>query len=340
MILALCIFSVFLQVSLCRSKDLIQDKSFIKSTHLQEWKDISMKQDGDKKVDEKISWKYNSSLHIIPDYISLNESKASPDIRKFMVLITIRTKDSLYTCTGSILDGRRVLTAAHCFYDKEDHVDISDVYLVPSTLRGKGRSGVNLVQQVFVHRDFNAITLENDIAIVTTLSPFTTDEAKFVNLNSNLPVRAIDNIYIASYGVLEITGERILTKISYTLKKYNQCKSRFTSEVKRTIDASKVLCAAERNLTVDGEPTCFGDSGSSLFYQLKDDEGMIKMAQIGIGSFTEPSCNLPGSSSWFTKISDYVDIIEQNQMEDCSMWKTIYRIAALCADNELESSGQ
>lgn len=338
MLFSLFLFSVFLQLSFCHSEDLTHDIAFSNSANHQEWRVTSAKQEETSKVDKKISWKFNTSLNVIPDYLPLEDYRASAEITRFMVLITIETEDSIYTCTGSILDDRRVLTAAHCFYSKEDSIDISEAYLVPSTLRGKGRSGVNLIQQVFVHRDFNATTLRNDIAIVTTLSPFTDDEARFVDIPESIKIKEIDQIYVASYGIHEITRERILMQMNYSLKGFTSCRSRFSQRIKDTINEEEVLCATERQFVVDGERACYGDSGSPLFY-IEKEGNATKMVQVGIESFTETTCNLPDSTSWFTRISSYFNSIQQNQIENCPDWETIYRIAALCPDEDLESSG-
>lgn len=292
-------------------------------------------------IDEKITWKHSTSLNVIPFLKRRKEYKAGNTTTPFMVLITIQTDKKIYTCTGTILDSRRVLTAAHCFFDRENKRDILDAYLVPSSLRGQGRSGVNLIQQVFIHNKFDGISLENDIAIVTTLTPFTEGESMKVEIPDEFTKEQQkefkQNVSIASYGVQEISKNRILEDIGFTLKDFQSCKKRFTNEVRETIKELEVMCAVIRQFDDNGEDVCYGDSGSALFYT-KEVEGKVQMFQIGIGSFTEPKCGIRGTTSWFTNLSKYAAAIKENRLEDCTQWNEIYKIAATCTNVDDDAS--
>lgn len=72
-------------------------------------------------------------------------------------------------CQGTIISARAVLTAAHCFYDKDRGERIDSVYIVVAEKAGKpGRQKLE-VDLITVHPDFNNTDWKSSIADVAVI---------------------------------------------------------------------------------------------------------------------------------------------------------------------------
>lgn len=76
------------------------------------------------------------------------------------------------TCGGSFVSATQVVTAAHCFYDDDGRQRVSDVRvgLADGTERPYGSSLIRAAT-VDIHDDYNKVTQENDIALLTLSRP-------------------------------------------------------------------------------------------------------------------------------------------------------------------------
>lgn len=80
--------------------------------------------------------------------------------------LTILTR---YWCSGSIVNNHWVLTAAHCFDGRE----VGPItVMVGSNLLNSG-GFFHPAQAIVVHPLYNDVTLENDVALLQTTTPFT-----------------------------------------------------------------------------------------------------------------------------------------------------------------------
>lgn len=284
-----------------------------------------LRQDGPKS-DQKITWAFNKEIKEIPSFLNTSSIEASQDVIQHMVYITARTKSKTRTCSGSILDSTHILTAAHCFYTEDGQLDIFDAYFVPATLTGEAFEGVVLVRKVHVLKSLNISTLQNDVAIVTVFGSLAADKIRTVNISNDFKLygkkkNTPGQAFVSGYGIQEIERTGFLVQYPFGLKKFSRCKKRFTKSVKKSISKSQVICAVQDKFMNDAQ-TCFGDSGSSLFFKGEDGQ----MMQVGIGSFTEPQCGTKGSTSWFTNLTPYVGLIEEHKSGNFSNWNEILNI--------------
>lgn len=286
--------------------------------------DSSIHQSTKSKVTQKVTWSHDETLKTIPAVFNTSSIEAPNDVIQHMVLITIRANAKTYTCSGSILDSTHILTAAHCFYTERENVDIVEAYFVPATLTGEALDGVTLIQRVHVLNRLNITTLQNDIAIVTVFGSLSSNKIRTVNFTNDFELygkkkNTPEQAFVSGYGITEIERTGFLEQYPFKIKKFNKCKKRFTKNVKKTIKKSQVICAM-KDKSMKDKQTCFGDSGSSLFF--KGDDG--QMLQVGVGSFTEPQCGNKRSTSWFTSLTPYVGLIEEHMSGNFSNWAQIY----------------
>lgn len=209
-------------------------------------------------------------------------------------------------CGGSYIGDRYILTAAHCLENvfKDDF----DVIVGINNLSNESNEGVRLgVQQFYIHPNYDAVTLANDIAIVELPRALTSNEASPVELaeRSTRGTTVIGtSLTVAGWGSTtpeygNHTTSAQLLEVTVPMVAQDMCASAFAG-VSSSID-SENFCAGYR---YEGFDSCRGDSGGPLVLS-------NERTQLGIVSFGSTRCGDASSYGVYTNISKFVWWIEQ-----------------------------
>lgn len=217
-------------------------------------------------------------------------------------------------CGGTLIDNRRIITAAHCLLDKDKSTVESSVVILKVGAHNlikyfEENTQIIGVSGMAVHGEYSAVTNTNDIAVLTMTSSVTfsqyirpicmwegdTDQRKVYNKRAT----------VIGWGQTEDTTSSALPRMlsvpivsSDTCKNSNQQFQQFTS--------NKTLCAGSK----DERGPCKGDSGGGLYIN-QNGRWMLRGIVSSSLSGTEPgSCNL-GEYIIYTDVAMYSDWVQQ-----------------------------
>lgn len=206
-------------------------------------------------------------------------------------------------CGGSVIDNQHILTAAHC--SKGDHKKV-EVTLGIYDIADKNSQQKHSIKSFETHDEFNATTLDNDIAIITLADPITlTPDIQPIKLGCNYTQRD-KRVEVAGRGITSDDAKGIPAQLEYanmTTISNDEC-ARFYVDI-----IPSKICAWDGKVK---EGTCRGDSGSALIETVNGSQ-----IQIAVVSGGDPkSCEI-GSPVSFTRVSSYIDWIEKRAPIAC-----------------------
>lgn len=205
-------------------------------------------------------------------------------------------------CGGSVIDNQHILTAAHCLKENPKKVTVTlGIYDVADKKSQQKHS----IKSFETHGDFNATTLDNDIAIITLADPITlTPDIQPIKLGCNY-TQPDRRVKVAGRGITSDDAEGIPPQLEYanmTTISNEECDRHYVD-----IIPSKICASDEKTK----EGTCRGDSGSALIETVNGTQ-----TQIGVVSGGDKSCEI-GSPVAFTRVSSYIDWIGKRAQIAC-----------------------
>ncbi|KAL3278018.1 hypothetical protein HHI36_013359 [Cryptolaemus montrouzieri] len=230
-----------------------------------------------------------------------------------MALVGYGSSDDIqWTCGGSLISELYVLTAAHCL----DHRQLGNATLV--------RLGVTAINDLYHRQDISILdrlshpkfeypSFYNDIGLIKLAKAAVFNEyvrPACLNLQQNITdTRAL----ATGWGRMDFEGDSSenLLKVTLELGDAVICnkslnREAFRRKLKEGIVGDTQICAGSQ-----GKDTCQGDSGGPLQIYSKLD---CMYEVIGVTSFGK-ACGIGRSPGVYTKVSYYLDWIEENVWE-------------------------
>ncbi|XP_049771912.1 trypsin-1-like [Schistocerca cancellata] len=211
----------------------------------------------------------------------------------------------MHNCGGSIISSSAILTAGHCYQGVGYYIAVAGENDL-STSEGSEQE-IRVSEQI-VHPDYpgGTVVAPSDIAVFKLQSPLTLDDyVQIIGLPSadSLPEGGSAAV-MSGWGATETaTTPDILQTVNVTIIDYETCRQNIDDlEFGDNPLTDTMVCTGP---LFDGISVCNGDSGGPLAQN-----GIV----IGVGSWgvTYPTCGYPGAPSVFTRVSAFIDFINEN----------------------------
>ncbi|KAH8342299.1 hypothetical protein KR059_000617 [Drosophila kikkawai] len=220
----------------------------------------------------------------------------------YQVGLSIEESNDLFSwCGASLISDQYLLTAAHCV-DKA----VSITYYLGGVQRLAPRQLIRSAQpKVILHPDWNSDSLENDIAVLRLPElALLGDSIKPIRL-PGISSRSSSYDYVpataSGWGRMNDESSAISDHLRYVVRFVESNEDCWYSYANIR---STNICMD----TTGGRSTCTGDSGGPLVYQ---DPALNSEVLIGITSYGKKSGCTKGYSSVFTRVTSYLDWIEE-----------------------------
>ncbi|XP_061502843.1 chymotrypsin-1 [Anopheles gambiae] len=221
-------------------------------------------------------------------------------IENYPFVVSLRGASGGHSCGGSILNDRWILTAAHCV----DYTTplYQTIQVGRADISRTEDESVYAIEDVVIHPGYNpADSYIDDIALLKLRKPLVfSDQVQPVRLPKRffeIDVQESNLVTLVGWGRNASDGpvQTTLQEIDYYAVPNDECNRIHSNHIYPT-----QICAAEPG---GGKGQCSGDSGGPLIY---------KEFQVGIVSWSIKPCAIAPYPGVLTKVSYYVDFINQH----------------------------
>lgn len=249
---------------------------------------LNKKTEQNSKTLAKIIGGFNTSRNEFPEYA---------------LVITFDNLDNAFVCGGTIIDGKKILTAAHCVKG----ISQNNVFVIPGFYSFNDYNSSQELANAAIqassyraHPKFSFAKFDYDIAIITL--PFAVNGGRAVIYGGTESLAGLIGTPIG-IGATSEGGQitNTLRKVNVSVAENTVCNrqyARFGIGI-----SSRMICAGVNN---GGKGSCQGDSGGPLLVKFKG-----TTVQAGITSFGA-GCARPGLSGVYARTSGLVSFINQH----------------------------
>jgi len=244
------------------------------------------------------------------------------------------TRDTVFQCGGTVINKYYILTAAHCFLNKNPSVIALGEHDLENPTDGVMRRGV---EKIILHEDYDPDlqggAAPNDIALIRvneSIPFFYGDLTKSLHVSPiclpwkrNDPGRVVDsgigNLTVIGWGYTSNneterreyqgrckSGSCKQQQLIVPFLDWQECNEKADFPPDFQVDRETLMCAGGEK----GKDSCNGDSGGPLITRDDSDE-IIKWFQVGIVSFGPKKCG-NGIPGFYTKVAEFLPWIEKN----------------------------
>ncbi|BFF90851.1 CLIP domain-containing serine protease 14D [Drosophila madeirensis] len=247
----------------------------------------------------------------------------------WLARIAYRNKSSSrisYRCSGSLIAGNYVVTAAHCVVNLVGDLEVSHVRLGDAPASAEDASNLFAIDQVLVHPNFDQPRYANDIALLRLNSTANTFTPICLPLNSSetLGIRLIGQSGVAAGWSTSNSGGNVSSSTSTSSSTVRFIRLPIVNTTSCAIAYAKLsenfqqpIVITPSHLCAQGQPmndVCRGDSGGPFM----DDgtSGLLaangRYTLIGIVAFGPTLCGVTTIPGVYTLVSSFSDWIQSS----------------------------
>ncbi|CBW25644.1 putative protease [Halobacteriovorax marinus SJ] len=201
-------------------------------------------------------------------------------------------KDEVTTsfCTGTLIDKKTVLSAAHCFKRVKDYY-LRSAAITLDNIDAKERSFIR-IKNVRIHPDYTGENSASDFALIDLESEANVSDDEILPIYTSTDYEKGQGVELVGFGKTEAGTNGIKFEVSTQIREDLQ---------------------TEFSAGGNGKDTCAGDSGGPLF--IKNEEGIFALA--GVTSRTPDDANsYCGDKTIYGKAAHAMKWIESERLID------------------------
>ncbi|CAN8065595.1 unnamed protein product [Agarophyton chilense] len=228
---------------------------------------------------------------------------------RHLAYIQIITFDEFYySCTGTVIGERWVLTAAHCVdvYGTRGDADKTKtfVYIGSNKTTPEKSARKYYLDNIYLHKRFQTELndFRNDVALLKLQDPIATEDYYPVKIGTAPENGSV--VTAVGYGSVDEAGTPALKAMQTRVvtQAFDSCFERETWSIQEVLDEEVQICATSIGFPRRGvTDTCYGDSGGPLFYENKNKT----IVQFASTSFSTGGCAEVGGVAWYSRLSRY-----------------------------------